>query len=873
MEACLFLEKRDCATFSEQMDVMAIPARFLSPKQIPNYSTSRRGHSKYVHRRVAVPFLVYILVAVLIVKAPAASAIDGDGSSMRGRRDGTTSEPRIFYSSVPENYDQDEPTLSRLRALSAMFPSGSKYRVFTPSDQQSFLRVYGDECYGDGTSTGAVLERYGGLASHHSLKVELWKYCLLYVHGGTYIDPNGVVLLRMLDDFELASNSSVVASTEDLSAALSAFIMLSQSQSSVPKEMVRFLVESSNDMLSSSPTMLPRKFAQFIEADNQRYKTQQSADQIQMDPKSSVPSSSPSNWVVLRTKCIKLGDLSASAHNVWDGIYLPPPSLSATDPEQRILQGTSDSSSSLPGTMEIQPANEWRASSHCPRGDGGHCCRVYLQRQPTLATIDMDDDPLLLIRHPITAGSVGYEKAVMDKKGIRREIPSPYLMHADKVPSDMSYSVPPEQIPFFSTIRERSVSSNTASSTEVTATAQPSDGEQSPTPSMFDLMFENDCLPTSKECHRCLKRAKDGVGGDCEKCAEPCGCYCRALCKIRPPEKRVVKELRVYPPVRRKDVERLVPRIVHQTWFEPVTKEKYPNMSRLIESWKRSGWEYNFYDDDTAADFLSMHFPSEVREAYDAILPGAFKADLFRYCVLLIRGGVYADMDVLLESNLDDVVANDVGFMTPIDEPGIKVGRRSCLWNGLIAVAPGHPFLAKTIELVVNNIRNRFTSVDYDDMLCPDPVIHVSHTVDTLFTCGPCIFGAGINAVLGRHMQNQFEIGDVNIWKSDWAAIRSEPHNNQTSVTASRDDPRLLIPGRTIILQQNKLDMGAHRFTWVERNIMVAATDMPDYDDRPPTMEHYSKTHGKAGVYGFKKLYKDNVSADEKIRIVVKNVT
>ena len=47
---------------------------------------------------------------------------------------------------------------------------------------------------------------------------------------------------------------------------------------------------------------------------------------------------------------------------------------------------------------------------------------------------------------------------------------------------------------------------------------------------------------------------------------------------------------------------------------------------------------------------------------------GAFKADLFRYCVLLIRGGVYADMDVLLQTNLDEAIANDIGFMTPVDE-------------------------------------------------------------------------------------------------------------------------------------------------------------------------------------------------------------
>ena len=195
-------------------------------------------------------------------------------------------------------------------------------------------------------------------------------------------------------------------------------------------------------------------------------------------------------------------------------------------------------------------------------------------------------------------------------------------------------------------------------------------------------------------------------------------------------------------------------------------------------------------------------------------------------------------------------------------QPGDQIGHRSCLWNGLIASAPGHPFLARTIEIVVNNIRNRFTAVDYDDMLCPNPILSVLHTVDILFTCGPCILGAGINNLLERHMQTEFEIGDVDIWRSQ-----------QSQAAAVRpDDPRLLIPGRTIILQQNKNDMGAHRFTWTDRHLIVAATDMPDYDDRPPSKEHYSKTHEKAGVYGLRKLYTDTKRANEEIRIVVEKL-
>lgn len=210
-------------------------------------------------------------------------------------------------------------------------------------------------------------------------------------------------------------------------------------------------------------------------------------------------------------------------------------------------------------------------------------------------------------------------------------------------------------------------------------------------------------------------------------------------------------------------------------------------------------------------------------------------------------------------------------------QPGIDVGRRSCLWNGLIASAPGHPFLARTIEIVVNNIRNRFTAVDYDDMLCPNPALSVSHTVDTLFTCGPCILGAGINNLLGRHMQAGFEVGDVDIWQAERARA-----STAEAVGASKgggaipavgpDDQRLLVPGRTVILEQDKNDMGAHRFTWADRHLIIAATDMPDYDDRPPTKEHYSKTHEKAGVYGMRKLYTDTKRANEEIRFVVEQL-
>lgn len=400
-----------------------------------------------------------------------------------------------------------------------------------------------------------------------------------------------------------------------------------------------------------------------------------------------------------------------------------------------------------------------RLTYHCPV-QSGYCCHVS---DPKTHAV------ILMTRHPLLPYQILPTSS---------ELPRPYNAEAGHYQED--------EIPFIATIQEK---------------VMPRPEEEPLTPNFFDTLVQNDCLPADFACSNCLRKK---TGATCETCRKECACYCKTLCKVPVEEKFVSKRLTVTPPLYSRDPARIVPRIIHQTWFEDVTAEKYPNMSRLIESFKASGWEYQFYTDDVAQNFLSTHFPSEVREAYDALRPGAFKADLFRYCVLLIHGGVYADMDVMLESNLDAAVAPDIGFMVPIDEPGKPVGHRMCLWNGLIAAAPGHPYLAKVIETVVNNVRNRFTSVDVDNLFCPNPELSVLHAFDTLFTAGPCALGAALNTVLGRHGQTQFEAGEID----PWAEKRKEAAEKGTEFVIGIDDrPDLRIPGRTVILKQDKWDV------------------------------------------------------------------
>jgi hypothetical protein len=237
---------------------------------------------------------------------------------------------------------------------------------------------------------------------------------------------------------------------------------------------------------------------------------------------------------------------------------------------------------------------------------------------------------------------------------------------------------------------------------------------------------------------------------------------------------------------------------------------------------------------------------------------------LFRYCALLTYGGVYADVDLLLESNLDFAIEADIGFMLPMDQPD------ACVWQGFIASAPGHPFLAKAVETIVNQVRNRFTSIDLDAAFCPNPNYKVLHMFDVLFTAGPCLLGASINRAIGRGPQQPFEPGEL---------LPESQRGAEFVLVADADDlKRERIPGRTVILKQNKVDIGSHRFSCTNRNMIIAATDLENSDDRrnkPPKDEgegggeHYSKAHAKTGIYGLEKLYKDHDNANEDIRIVV----
>ncbi len=111
------------------------------------------------------------------------------------------------------------------------------------------------------------------------------------------------------------------------------------------------------------------------------------------------------------------------------------------------------------------------------------------------------------------------------------------------------------------------------------------------------------------------------------------------------------------------------------------------------------GWDYQFYDDERIGQFFAKEFPPAYLSAYESLTIGAAKADFFRYAVLYKYGGVYLDIDGYARKPLDQfILPDDEAVISYEGNPGLY-----CQWA--LIFNKEHPFLKRTLENVLNNIR------------------------------------------------------------------------------------------------------------------------------------------------------------------------
>jgi mannosyltransferase OCH1-like enzyme len=128
---------------------------------------------------------------------------------------------------------------------------------------------------------------------------------------------------------------------------------------------------------------------------------------------------------------------------------------------------------------------------------------------------------------------------------------------------------------------------------------------------------------------------------------------------------------------------------------EPASNDfKYSLKQKITDVY--SNYNYNLYDNEAIRNFL-YSFDKDILNAYDNLLPYAFKADLARYCLLYEFGGWYFDISVF---PIFKYTTNKTGLV--FFNTFFKI-----LENSIMYFQSKHVLLEKTIRISVENINNK----------------------------------------------------------------------------------------------------------------------------------------------------------------------
>ena len=144
----------------------------------------------------------------------------------------------------------------------------------------------------------------------------------------------------------------------------------------------------------------------------------------------------------------------------------------------------------------------------------------------------------------------------------------------------------------------------------------------------------------------------------------------------------------------------IIPLNIFQTWH---TKHLPSSMGESIQTIKNCGTEFSYelYDDNDCRNFIEQYFDLDVLNAFDTLIPGAYKADLWRYCVLYIKGGIYIDIKYKPINGFKFIALTE-------KEHWVLDADKNGIYNALIVVKKENQILLKAINQIVKNVRNNF---------------------------------------------------------------------------------------------------------------------------------------------------------------------
>jgi mannosyltransferase OCH1-like enzyme len=114
-------------------------------------------------------------------------------------------------------------------------------------------------------------------------------------------------------------------------------------------------------------------------------------------------------------------------------------------------------------------------------------------------------------------------------------------------------------------------------------------------------------------------------------------------------------------------------------------------------------FEHHLYHESMCRDYIQRNFPKRVVQAFDKVVPYALKADIWRYCILYKKGGIYLDSKYYGMNGFKLITLTDKEyFCRDIKEAD------SGIYNAFMICKPGNKKLLQSIKQFVKNTEDNY---------------------------------------------------------------------------------------------------------------------------------------------------------------------
>ena len=157
-----------------------------------------------------------------------------------------------------------------------------------------------------------------------------------------------------------------------------------------------------------------------------------------------------------------------------------------------------------------------------------------------------------------------------------------------------------------------------------------------------------------------------------------------------------------------------IPRIIHQVWdTDRIPRQVLPWM----ETWSAMNpkWEHWLWSLNDVRQLLASQFP-ELLVLFDSYPHNVFRADVMRYVVLYVFGGVYADLDSVCLRSFEELATGEDCMVSEETYEHVFVVHdqlKSTLVNGILICRPRHPFYKQLIDALPTYAGYYFGDVMY----------------------------------------------------------------------------------------------------------------------------------------------------------------